>query len=419
MRSLWLSPLCFSAALVAALPASSAVFVVSSTADAVDSMPGDGICDSEPIVGLENCTLRAAVMEANALAGEDVIQLGAATYTLTLAGIEEGAAAGDLDVDSTIRVEGAGMGATTIDQAAPDRVFEVGLGPAALELADLTVSGGDVVAAGSNFGGGIRNLASLHIERVRVSGNRAFIGGGVANFKTMTAEDVQIDGNEATSRGAAIASASFSASGAPPVTLALTDSTIGPNTSAVAPTEMELANAQGVTLTNVTVSPDPDALFLASVTIGNQNAQLTHVTLLGGLSLYSFDADETVTFANSAIDYCISSGGQTPILVRQGVNASSDASCGFAAAGGLEGPLGLGPLADDGGPTPTHLPQPGSLLANAAAIASCTAFDQRGVSRPQGPACDIGAVEVAEPSEFAAAIAMAALAALARRRERA
>jgi hypothetical protein len=48
-------------------------------------------------------------------------------------------------------------------------------------------------------------------------------------------------------------------------------------------------------------------------------------------------------------------------------------------------------LADNGGPTLTFMPQAGSPAINAGA--GCPARDQRGASRPFGPACDIGAVE--------------------------
>jgi hypothetical protein len=60
--------------------------------------------------------------------------------------------------------------------------------------------------------------------------------------------------------------------------------------------------------------------------------------------------------------------------------------------------LGLGSLRDNGGLTMTLLPAAGSV-----AIDSATCFDldgepvagdQRGVSRPQGDQCDVGAVEV-------------------------
>lgn len=61
---------------------------------------------------------------------------------------------------------------------------------------------------------------------------------------------------------------------------------------------------------------------------------------------------------------------------------------------------GLGPLADNGGPTATL-----ALLAGSPAVdavpstgAGCPPTDQRGVARPQGAACDIGAYERAAPA---------------------
>jgi len=58
----------------------------------------------------------------------------------------------------------------------------------------------------------------------------------------------------------------------------------------------------------------------------------------------------------------------------------------------------LGTLQDNGGATPTLLPGPGSAATDAGAAATCGTtpydFDQRGVARPQGAGCDLGAVEV-------------------------
>jgi predicted outer membrane repeat protein len=54
----------------------------------------------------------------------------------------------------------------------------------------------------------------------------------------------------------------------------------------------------------------------------------------------------------------------------------------------------LGPLANNGGPTRTMALLAGSPARNAGA--GCPATDQRGVARPQGSACDIGAYEVVE-----------------------
>jgi hypothetical protein len=64
----------------------------------------------------------------------------------------------------------------------------------------------------------------------------------------------------------------------------------------------------------------------------------------------------------------------------------------------------LGPLADNGGPTPTHALLPGSPATDAgspappgAGAATCAAADQRGVVRPQGARCDAGAYEAGGP----------------------
>ena len=73
-------------------------------------------------------------------------------------------------------------------------------------------------------------------------------------------------------------------------------------------------------------------------------------------------------------------------------------------AQGLGG-LNLGPLQDNGGPTDTHALLPGSVAIDAIHVDDWVdsdglplLADQRGVARPQGSACDVGAVEVPEPS---------------------
>ena len=93
-------------------------------------------------------------------------------------------------------------------------------------------------------------------------------------------------------------------------------------------------------------------------------------------------------------------------MVSLGHNIASDATCGLTGSGDLNStnPL-LGPIANNGGPTPTHAPLLGSPAIDAVPIADCTdaygtpiATDQRGVARPQGAACDIGSVELIQRS---------------------
>src|SRR5216684_4826120 len=57
-------------------------FVVNTTADTVDANPGDGLAQDSA----GNTSLRAAIMEANALHGADTIQLPAGTYFLSIPG---------------------------------------------------------------------------------------------------------------------------------------------------------------------------------------------------------------------------------------------------------------------------------------------------------------------------------------------
>jgi CSLREA domain-containing protein len=391
--------------------ARAAVFAVTSTADAVDLSLGNGICDADPSPAVV-CTLRAAVQEANALPGDDSISLPAGTYALTLAGIEDLAASGDLDVTSAIVIEGAGAGLSIIDQTTADRVVEVWFSPASLTLVGVTLRGGDAGTEIGSLGGGIRSLGQLSLDGVHVTGNAARLGAGIYNYGAMQIADSVIDDNLASERIAGIASASTASSGGPSTILTMYASTVGPNITSGNPTEIELGNGASAAIYDSTITPAN--LEFVTVDIANENVLFNHVTLRGALRAYSYDGSHGLTISNSIVEWC-NYGGSLPDILLVGVNASRDDTCGFAASSGIEAPLLLGPLADNGGPTPTHLPQAGSPLIGAASNAACRATDQRGVARPQGAVCDVGAVEVL-PEPGAIGAALAALAALARLR---
>ena len=163
-------------------------FVVNSTVDAVDAKPGDARCDD----GSGNCTLRAAIMETNALEGADAITLPAGTYRLTIAGVDEDAGrTGDIDISDDLTIRGAGADNTIIDAGGLDRAFEIVLGTASykawLELKTPLVSAvGPIV----------------HISGVTIRNGNATAGGGIANRGgTLTITDSAISGNSATNGG--------------------------------------------------------------------------------------------------------------------------------------------------------------------------------------------------------------------------
>ncbi len=112
-----------------------------------------------------------------------------------------------------------------------------------------------------------------------------------------------------------------------------------------------------------------------------------------------------VTLINSTIaGGCDDSGGGVVISLGHNIESPGN-TCGFDQETdqvnvGAEN-LKLGPLADNGGPTMTHalgaesvaidrIPEAGCVDANGAPLTT----DQRGVARPQGDACDVGAFEL-------------------------
>src|SRR5262249_3184935 len=84
-----------------------ATFTVTKTADTNDG------------VGNSDCSLREAISAANATLGADTITLPAGTYQLTLANAggtnEDNNATGDLDVNDSLTINGAGSGTTIIE----------------------------------------------------------------------------------------------------------------------------------------------------------------------------------------------------------------------------------------------------------------------------------------------------------------
>jgi CSLREA domain-containing protein len=102
-RPLIVSALTFALALQLAPPAYAALIVVTTT---VDELNNDGDCSLREAIRAANAD--AAVDTCVAGSGADVITLPAGTYTLTIAGEETAASAGDLDITDDLSISGAG-----------------------------------------------------------------------------------------------------------------------------------------------------------------------------------------------------------------------------------------------------------------------------------------------------------------------
>ena len=115
-----------------------------------------------------------------------------------------------------------------------------------------------------------------------------------------------------------------------------------------------------------------------------------------------YQDDGTIAMRNTIVSAGLADPGSencAALAVSLGHNLDNHDQCGFHVAGDLinKDPV-LGPLQNNGGPVQTMALQPGSPAIDAGAPSACPATDARGVLRPAGVACDIGAFEVATPA---------------------
>lgn len=164
-----------------AAPVSAAGFTVNTVADAQDAATGDGIC--EATTGSGDCTLRAAIEEANSLGGADSITVPAGTYTL---------ANGELEVIDAVSIVGDAPASTIIDGADDDRVLHLEGG--AVAISNVTVTGG---AAEDTDGGGIyvADEATLTLTNSSVVDNHASDAGSGGGIYLEDGADATISGS--------------------------------------------------------------------------------------------------------------------------------------------------------------------------------------------------------------------------------
>jgi hypothetical protein len=136
---------------------------------------------------------------------------------------------------------------------------------------------------------------------------------------------------------------------------------------------------------------------------GSSGINLTEDTMAGntdGLegAFEGLSVAGTIVADNSGGD-CISTSGSP---TDNGYNDNGDGSCGFIPTvhSFTHTNPDLGTLEDNGGPTNTQEPSPtGPVIGQIPVgtmgngVTMCPGLDQRGVARPQGAACDMGAVE--------------------------
>ena len=272
---------------------------------------------------------------------------------------------GQLLVDKSITINGAGADVLAIDGNATSRAFEIDSG------ATVTISGLTIRNAQGGEGGGILNGATLTITNSTLTGNAAGLGGGTFNSGTLTIVNSTVTDNMASEGGGTYNSGSG--------ILTITNSTFSGD--AASETGAGVFNIGTLQITNSTFS-DNSSAFLAGGVLNFANLQIGNTVLKTGTSgenIYS-NGDGTVM----SLGYNVCSDDGSGILTGPGDQTFTD-------------PM-IGPLQDNGGPTFTHALLPGSPAINAGDpnFTPPPLFDQRGpgFDRVVSGRIDVGSFEL-------------------------
>jgi len=372
--------------------------------------------DTDAVTCDADCSLREAI--AIAAAGDEIRFGVTGTITLTAT----------LQINKNLAITGPGAASLTISGHDAYRVFSFGAGVTA-SLSRMTIADGSA----DNGGGISKGAGTLTLTDCIVRDNEATgVGGGIYQpTGTLTITNCVVSGNEAATGGGIL---SYGGG-----VISITESTISGNTATTGNSGGMYAYLSNVTLERSTLSGNKSKgigggirLQLGSTTVLNSTISGNTAETSGG-GIYRFGGTTRILLS-TITDNAATTGGGGGVFLTNGAlmdvegsiiwgnTGTTDDDVGGAAAGynslgyNLIGAGGatsrftadgdqigvdalLSALAENGGPTQTH-----ALLAGSPAFdaGTCTddavLADQRGVTRPQGITCDIGAFELS-PAE--------------------
>ncbi|MEX1023243.1 MAG: choice-of-anchor Q domain-containing protein, partial [Dehalococcoidia bacterium] len=345
------------------------------------------VVDSLADDGSGGCTLREAITNANddaATNADCAAGTGADTITFSESGtITLGSTLPTITDTDLLIIDGAGQ--ITISGNNASGIFFVNGGAALppLELRALTLTNGR-----ESFGGAIQVgnanvtvIDSTLRDNSAEEGGAIFVGGVMAS---LTIRGSTFSGNDADDDfglgfGGAIG---IEDAGSPVV---ISNSTFTGNTAGRGGA-VYVRPGETAELTNVTITGNSAAGQGGGIRVDAGGAvNLTNTIIANNTAPTGPDCVGTVTSVNNNI-----------------IEDPSD--CTVAGAGAvINADPFLGLLASNGGPTQAHALLTGSPAIDAGDNAACAAapvngVDQRGITRPQGATCDIGAYEALQIS---------------------
>jgi predicted outer membrane repeat protein len=293
----------------------------------------------------------------------------------------------------------------------------------------VTVTGSTFSSNGATAGGAIDIFGgSMTVTGSTFSSNSAYYGGAIDNGRFGGGGSVSVTGSTFSSNSAADGGAidnGDQGGGSVSVTGSTFSSNHADYGGAIDSGDNNGGGSVSVTASTFSSNSATDGGAIDSGDLGGGSVSVTGSTFSGNTG-FSGSAGEpsgaidngdnagtgsapgngTVQVAGDVFDgSCYQPGGT---WIDGGYNTGSDGTCLGSGPGdvnaGSSAALGLGSLADNGGPTQTIMPAAGSavigiipdpttITLGSTQVALCPATDQRGYSSASGTACDAGAVQ--------------------------
>jgi Domain of unknown function DUF11 len=362
----------------------------------------------------EQCSLRAALETAAAATAvtdtEIVVSLPAGHYALSsekgplVIGNATAKSCEGSEAPCPVTLQGAGAGTTRIDGEEKTGLLRTAVGAGLVTIASVTLERGHALAGGAIVA---QANASVTVREAVLSKNTAFTGGAINVEKGATVEligssltDNQAEAKEGTKEGEGGAIAVSAGA------LRIGASTLSGNTAAVRGGAIELAKAtEAVTIVDSTLAAN-GAPSGAAIDGHGSPIALRFSTLAGSTGGAAIRLDkggpsivEGLILASNQTNGCTLTGTE---MTAAGANIVFAGACTVTGTTPLEVDPKLAALAPSAGLGATRALESASPAINAAGASCPTANvdeagvrDERGFSRPQGSACDIGAYEAA------------------------
>jgi len=402
------------AGVASASSAQAATYTVGTTSDLTGTCenPASGTCSLRQLIEYENGLLPTTPSPP------DVIVVPVGKYDLTF---------GALTIRQSLVIVGAGARTTTVDVpvgASPSRVFDI-LAPVnageapTVGILGLKIAGGiasNVDELDGTLGGDILNTESLLLSENWVTEGTAFAGGGISNVAgTLVLERSLVSGNHAsTGKGEGGGIQNYGSEECTTTcgpgkksVLAVEDSTVADNDARLGAgifslAEGGVADENGVSIINSTIAYNKAeeetscVEFCAPEPGAGLRASTGTIEVVGSIIAFN-----TETTSGKTTNTNCSTLLSAKTIVSLGYNLENETDCGFKSTGDKQKTspdFSSGEPQNNGGNTNTLALEPASPAVDAIPTnwSFCDSIDQRGVTRPQGAGCDIGAVELAK-----------------------